>query len=234
MNLETFVIFDKNNEFSCKLANDVFQACENYGYDAKPHQAYTGDLADDYIRDKQISISNDGDFSSNQGTRGCFASHHSLWELCYERNEPIIVLEHDGLPLREFTLNTDDVEHVCHLDAYTPFRGDIDPKNTSYTKEEYHKRVNRFLGNEVVRYPFNRFYGDVRTTGSCFMGAHGYYLKPEGAKRIIDFIREKGGRPADKAICEKSVNIQRSKTSFVRVHPFFDCLNKHREFSTRV
>jgi GR25 family glycosyltransferase involved in LPS biosynthesis len=44
-------------------------------------------------------IGSKGKFSDAVGAQGCFLSHYTLWNLCVELNEPIIVLEDDATVL---------------------------------------------------------------------------------------------------------------------------------------
>ena len=113
---------------------------------------------------------------------GCFASHYLLWERCVEINEPIIVLEHDSIPVAP--LPSLKFRHVILLSKPTYIYGPC-----------------RF--NEIdYRTPREVFYPMSRLPG-----AHCYAITPQGAKRMIAAAQGTLVEPVDAFINKKYVDI---------------------------
>ena len=84
-------------------------------------------------------------------------SHHRLWQLCDLLGEPILVLEHDAV----FVARPPNLTGIC--------RGVCNLAHPSFGKW---KTPNRGLGR--------------LTSKHFFPGAHGYFIAPEGAKKLLD------------------------------------------------
>ena len=85
-----------------RLAEKAFTSAETYGYDPYYFPAYTKDDSITFLEANNVRAVWNEDtpyfdlynrWTSVGGTRGCFASHYSLWLKSVEINEPIIILE---------------------------------------------------------------------------------------------------------------------------------------------
>jgi GR25 family glycosyltransferase involved in LPS biosynthesis len=56
-------------------------------------------------------------------------------------------------------------------------------------------------------------------TGVCYMGAHAYILKPEGAERLIKWSKENGVLPADVMMGEDVINIGFDENQLITFNP---------------
>lgn len=232
--MQTFIIRLLNNELSCSLAKDAHTSAHNFEF-ANPtyFDAIDKENVIDFLKCNAIELANSQNKYWNLGTMGCFASHWKLWNNCVEKQEPIIVLEHDGIAIRKIPAHIiDQIEDVCHLDAFLPFNSNFDPNSEEYFNI-YNTAVNSHKLETIIAYPVNKFYGDTGVIGYSFQGAYGYLLTPKGANKLINFVNKYGAFPADKTICQNAVFLQRTTCSFVRLHPFFRSLNTQRAFTTR-
>lgn len=119
------------------------------------------------------------------GVIGCFYSHYRLWEKCVELDEPIFIFEDDVIFYRPYEpVDWQEVLLVClgkqaHLHDF-------------YSKKLY----------DPEGVP-----GTVRLHNTSMPGAVGYGLKPDGAKKLVDYYREEF-LPADTAINQYVVKIE--------------------------
>ena len=113
---------------------------------------------------------------------GCFASHYLLWERCVETGEPVIVLEHDAMPVAP--LPPLKFKHVILLSKPAFIRGMCRFHELDY-------KVPR-----EVFYPMYRL-----------AAAHCYAITPEGADILIRTAQETLAVPVDLFINKKRVDI---------------------------
>jgi len=128
----------------------------------------------------------------------CFLSHLQLWENCVEDNVPYIILEQDAVFQRKF-----EHEQVLQMSDYhfislnEPQRG-ATPKADVYRKwiEENYKGTN---GVGIAPVPY------VRPTElpAGLPGHSAYYIKPEGAKKMLHLVKRYGCWPNDSIMCKQ-------------------------------
>lgn len=232
--MQTFIIKLSNNKLSSSLAEDAYIAACKFEFDNPAYfEAINKKNVIDFLKYNSIKLADPQNKYWNLGTLGCFASHWQLWNECVKKQEPIVVLEHDGIAIRKIPANViDQIEDVCHLDAFLPFNTNFEPKSEEYFNI-YNDSINSHNLEHVISYPINKFYDDNDISGCSFQGAYGYLLTPNGANKLINFVKVWGAFPADKTICQNAVFLQRTTCSFVRLHPFFRSLDIQRSFTTR-
>lgn len=231
--MKTFVIRLKDNDLSCSLAKDAIQSVNKFGIDPIVFDAIPAS------KSKQFLLANDLKLNSNfenltLGTIGCFASHYSIWNKCVEQNEAFVILEHDGVMLRDPSFIVDEVDEICHLDRYLPFMSKFGEDSEQWS-EEYNHLVNTTNVHGVEDHPVSTFYDNniQYITNTCFRGCYGYLIKPIGAQKLIDFCNTYGVFPSDRVICDKVLKLQRSRSTYVRLNPFFKSIKIQRNFTTR-
>lgn len=226
--MEVFIIRQKQIPLSKKLSIEAAESCDKFKLNYTFFEGIGKSEVEGWFKGKGLFKASDFKSEFGLGTMGCFASHFSLWEKTIELNEPLLIMEHDGLMTNDPTVLLDKFDDVCHLDPY-PLFNPMDPKH--FKKYQRHCLYN--YRTDVENIPYSKFYGCEPDGVYCFKGAHGYLIKPEGAKKLIKFIKENGSYPADRAICNSAVELIRSKTTFVRMNPFFNKIETHRLYSTR-
>ena len=121
----------------------------------------------------------------------CFMSHYRLWKHCAEHNEPLLILEHDAIFTRKVPLELleESKFHVVGLN---------DPRKATRKSEMYHEGVQKQDG-PVVECPKI----DQDNIAQGLAGNSAYYIKPEGAKKLIDLVAEFGAWPNDAIMCRQ-------------------------------
>lgn len=216
--MKTYIIRLEGHELSTTLAMDCFNAAQNLGYNPEYFKAIDKFNVDGFFATHNLKIAKD-DKMNAPGTRGCFASHFSLWKTVEKTKETAIILEHDGMLLKPVDSILGQVKDVCHLDSN-------DPYGSNYAELV---AVDNGLGVK----PYERDKAK-RVTGKYFRGAYSYVLTPVGASKLIEFVYKNGAFTADRTICENAVELQSTLSSHAMLHPFFDSIQKIKNFCTRV
>ena len=227
--MKTHVIYMSENEFSVKMTEDTIASLGKYNIEYELFDGVKGREGIGVLKSHGVVPSaHVKQREWSDGTIGCLASHYILWDQCSKQDEPFLILEQDGVLIRDPREILPDIDKVCHLDAYLPF--DLE---TGLAHFEFYTANLEIEDPGVKEHPVNRFYETNDITGSCFRGAYGYIIKPEGAKEILDFVKNHGIFPADRTICSSATHIQRARSTYVRLNPFFESLDKQRTFSSR-
>jgi GR25 family glycosyltransferase involved in LPS biosynthesis len=126
-------------------------------------------------------------YGSLEAKIGCAMSHFLLWETCVALKEPIVILEHDAVFLRQFP--EFEFRGICQLndpDGATP-RG----------KWWSDQMVNRGPGV----FQKTRVFPDDVPDGLA--GNSAYVVKPFAAQELIDTVRDLGVWPNDATMCRQ-------------------------------
>jgi GR25 family glycosyltransferase involved in LPS biosynthesis len=131
------------------------------------------------------SNSNYAKKASSPGVKGCFLSHYSLWKLCADLNEPIMIWEDDiDIHRGYISVEWDD---VLVLALGHPAKSD---------------RYKHYLENPDLKNPKAEVFFNASMPGCC-----GYAIKPHAAKILIDTYKNTY-LPADNAINQHHLKIQ--------------------------
>lgn len=115
--------------------------------------------------------------SSREAVFGNFMTQYRIWDKIVNSNEPGIVLEHDAVfvaPVPDLS-NKGDIINI----GKPSYGGFKTPKSAG---------VHAFFSKP----------------GGYFPGAHGYYLTPTGAKRLIEMAKKNGVSPCDLFLNKKA------------------------------
>lgn len=152
------------------------------------------------------------------GHQGCFLSHFELWMKCIALNEPIVILEHDGIfvrPLPDDVL--DHFDEVLRLDCFQWF------------KDGYNEQVEASLSEPISYYRREPDYS-YHSSGGYYIGAYGYIIKPAAAKKLIDFARQRGIVCTEAHLGLDIVDIVSTTVTVVKMHPHY--IGQDVKFST--
>jgi GR25 family glycosyltransferase involved in LPS biosynthesis len=206
--MKAFIIVMHESNHSVSLANDCIVAAKQFNIVPEIWPAVNGFHAESKFKDYGITQFLHKKIISNPGVQGCFLSHYQLWNKCVELNETILILEHDGMMIRELP---DDVEtqftDVLNLDPY------------GQSSVDYNTTV-----EQSIMLPINYFYapsGKSSAAGDYVGGAYGYCIKPAAAKKLIEFSTNIGVLPADKHIGRNTVDLKSTTVPVVRLHKFY-------------
>jgi GR25 family glycosyltransferase involved in LPS biosynthesis len=196
--IKVYIITLMDNSHSKAMAQlTLDSAIYNSGYEPTIFPAFDGNTGGQLLMNNNIRLRT-GYPEHRPGAIGCFASHISLWNICVQANEPIIVAEHDALFLRDWDNPT--FADVLHLNCYGSFvRAHAWPEAAA---NDHYAEVQE---NSVYRMGFEPF----DFPGSVSMStAFGYAIKPHAAQKLLQNAFQEGYCFADRIIAEPLVSIE--------------------------
>jgi hypothetical protein len=195
--MKAFVIRKQDDEISENFANECISSSASFGITVEKFAGVYSNQVDllsnfgmiPYPGMKQI-------YKDNISQLGCFLSHYMLWLKCVELDEPCLIFEHDAVMIRPLPENVLDIfTHRLVLDAYAhPYQVD-DP----YAVYEERLKNETASITEYPLVPWENFRWGLLKHHFA-RGAHGYILKPLGAKQLIDSVHTRGWLPGDMVV----------------------------------
>lgn len=210
--IKSFVIVLQESEHSCKVGKETIEAANKFGIYPEVHNGVLGFNSPEVFRKYGITRFLTRDIIDQPGHQGCFLSHFEVWMKCAKLNEPVIVLEHDGVFIRQLPEDIlDRFDGVLKLDPYDVYDG----------VDAYVKKVEDSLNT-----PVDVWHQPARNTwhgvGEFIWGGYGYIIKPNAAVALIDFARRIGAAPTDVHIGRNLVDIKATTVPVVKMHKFYD------------
>ena len=206
--MKSFVIVLKESEHSCKVGQETIESANKFNINPEIHPGVLGFNSLEKFNEYGIKRFLTRDILDNPGHQGCFLSHFELWVKCVKLNEPIIILEHDAIFIRELPDNIlDQFDGVLKLDPYDVYNTNVD----------YNKLVEDSLSKpvEIWHQPARNTWHGV---GEFIWGAYGYIIKPEAALSLIQFARRIGAAPTDVHIGRNLVDIKSTTVPIVKMN----------------
>lgn len=121
----------------------------------------------------------------------CFLSHYILWKMCAKRSEGMFIFEHDALFTRKI-----DVQGLS--DAPYDIISLNDPRGATRKSGLFHEKVQE-QNARVVAIPNV----DTLDVPQGLPGNSAYFIKPEGAKKLLKLVAEFGAWPNDAIMCKQ-------------------------------
>jgi GR25 family glycosyltransferase involved in LPS biosynthesis len=125
----------------------------------------------------------------------CMVSHMMAWDKVFQKNEPMIVFEHDAVVYRKIT------KEKLMTDL---FRGGVlglnDPRGATRKSALYHEKLSKFQGIQKV--PLIDGPSDPPLP-SGLAGNSAYLITPFAAKALLDKVAEVGMWPNDALMCRQ-------------------------------
>jgi len=228
--INAYIIRLSNSELSKTLADEAFKSARRFEVNPIYFEGIDRKDADSVL--SKFGLKCDRLLNEEpSGSRGCLASHYSLWLKAIESGEPIVVMEHDGVVIREISDVSMMVDDVCHLD----------PKDTA--DPLYSKQVFNHHGVGVKEYFKSRRpdLGEIigiknvsnKPSTDKFKGGYGYVITPKGATKLVDYYKTNEIPSADTAISKNAVNLQITLSTHIRLNPYYKDARTILDFSTR-
>jgi GR25 family glycosyltransferase involved in LPS biosynthesis len=151
----------------------------------------------------------------NKGIFGCFLSHYTLWNRCVELDHPIAIFEYDAEIINTLSENILDL-----FDDYL----NLDYSRHLYLKDKEIYVSSLIQSDNIKISKLNRDNKTADSNSFKFMnrnhikGAFGYILKPAGAKKLINGIKQDGVIPADIALNLHYLNVNYTEPSVARLN----------------
>ena len=136
----------------------------------------------------------------------CFLSHYMLWKMCVEKDEPIMILEHDAIFIKPFD-ETAFMKAECDIISLN------DPRGATRRAQEFHEKLQQ--GHQIIqRVPTI----DDLMIPQGLPGNSAYIIKPSGAKKMLNLVKEYGAWPNDALMCKQLIqSIASSKIYYTKV-----------------
>lgn len=204
--MKAFVITIRGHEYSEESANRCITSAHKHGLHVEKFTAVTKDTVEELMRNYNLTwtwangntekitcpITGLEQFPYTSGDlrnkMACSMSHFLLWNLCVQLNEPILILEHDAVFIRELPV--------------IDFHGAIqinDPHGGGY-RGKHHSREMIERGTTGV-HPLSRKRPEDSKIPDGFSGNSAYIVKPWAAQEFIGAFNKYGVWPNDATIC---------------------------------
>ena len=122
----------------------------------------------------------------------CFLSHYLLWKKCVREKQDIMIFEHDAY-------FTSKLEYSLLFQSPYDIIGLNDPMGATRRAQLYHEGVSKRRG--VSPAPTI----DSIEIPQGIAGNSAYFIKPEGAQRLINLVNEYGAWPNDAIMCKQLI-----------------------------
>lgn len=213
--MKSYIIRLKNNDFSCKIAEECIQAALRFNLNIDFFDAVNGEEASIIFENDKIFKYPKSLKKETLGVKGCAASHYLLWKQCAKDNVPYLILEHDAYMIRPLPENIEEkIIDVCKLDSNSPY------------DESYDDEVSENRGDQIVDYDLSWGYKKKSAPyGGYFKGAWSYIIQPHAAKKILEQIKLNGWVPADKQFGKNILHLQATQSTIFRIHKIYNHSN---------
>ena len=125
---------------------------------------------------------------------GCAMSHFLLWDKCAQLDEPILILEHDAVFVREFP--EFEFNGICQIN---------DPDGATRRGRWWHEQMVR-RGTHGVH--AKTWVTDDKRIPDGLAGNSAYVIKPHAARALIEKVNEIGLWPNDAIMCAQFFELQ--------------------------
>lgn len=200
------VITLKNNKDSLRMAKKCAASISSDISDVDLVNAYDATKGNIYSEFRKEGFAKNNFYkawSTQDRSMACFLSHYRLWQECVEKDEPMIILEHDAVYKKD-----DMMQGLIYAVNDIPKGIEIVNLGEPYNKPfPLPKKDNAIKGSFFK--PFSN------TTGSFLKGAHAYLVTPFGASRLIKKVKKKAPSPVSLFI-----DTNEFKVAEIYPHPF--------------
>lgn len=207
--MKAYIIYIENHDPSLTYARHCLNSCKEY-FDAELFKATAPLNIDEYTQIKDyepIQPSRAFDFKSQSrradrrmtylAKKSIFITATRLWQKCVEMDEPIVVLEHDSICVREW--DNPEFKDVLILNGESSWT----QKNIRTLKPKNNPEGVHPL-NSGLKYRFNN-----KFKGAMMMpGAAAYAIKPHAAQKLLDAANQYGWEQNDHFINTSLVSIE--------------------------
>lgn len=208
--MRTRIIVLQTSDISRSMGAKCIARAKEFGIDAEIFEGIHGADAHAILTDLRLRQYKPKMKGGRLGVLGCFLSHYFLWQECYKKQEPMMILEHDAYMLRPLPKKIlKRFPDVLKLDSLDPYR---DTYSTELKKQSQELRIwSLHERKEHGKYQHYR--------GLYSIGGYGYIIKPHAALEILTQCRMFGFRPADHMIhTTKKIDVHHISPSVVRIH----------------
>ena len=133
-------------------------------------------------------------------------SHFRLWTECFEKKEPLLILEHDAIFRKK-------LDYQLLLDSKYDIIGINEPRGATRKSAEFHRLIQKNK-NEIQPVPSV----DDYNIPQGIAGNSAYIIKPDAAEKLISLCFNHGLWPNDAIMCKQLVdNLGVSRTYYTNI-----------------
>lgn len=150
------------------------------------------------VRDIATGLTKTGYQTANPDRRiACFLSHYRLWMECVGSGEDLLILEHDAFFHKKLNIPLLRSSRFNIIAINEP-----QPGATPRAKEYKQKVIDKV---EALGLPCTTKVPYVKPTDhpAGLPGNSAYYIKPAGAKKLIELVQRYGAWPNDAIMCRQ-------------------------------
>ena len=222
--MKVFIIRIKENSVSEKGASTCISSSKKVrnDFDIDTFDAVTPDMANTVMignglkwkypwqgqeTDLKTGLVKSAYQTENKNARiACAMSHWLLWHRCATKNEALLILEHDAI-------FTEKIDYESILKSNYDIIGINSPASATRRAHIFHDKIQARPG-WVQPVPD----GDEFNIPQGLAGNSAYIIKPDGAKNLLDAVRQHGLWPNDAIMCKQIIpKLGVTKTYFTRV-----------------
>ena len=218
--IKAFIITMLGHGLSEQLSVQCREQAAKFGIKVKIFEAIWGKDYEYHLEQLNIHLGRQKLSKMTLGHYGNFLSHFYLWLACVKDQQPYLVLEHDGWLMREIPHNIlDQFDDVCKLDCLSPYMK---------TDGGYDVLIEQNINDAVTVVPLQSIaeltkYPDAlrfkKRAGCYSSGVYAYIIKPQGARKLIDHVREHGFLATDNQVNTNVMDVKVCIPSVARLHP---------------
>jgi GR25 family glycosyltransferase involved in LPS biosynthesis len=123
----------------------------------------------------------------------CALSHLMLWGVCYAIEEPIMILEHDSIFIKELDFDPTLVNY--------DIIGLNDPRGATRKSQLYHEKIQNSSQHPITSVPTI----DEHLVPQGLAGNSAYIIKPRAAETLMGLVEKHGLWPNDAIMCKQLV-----------------------------
>jgi GR25 family glycosyltransferase involved in LPS biosynthesis len=231
--MKSFIITMLGHEMSEQLSAECREQAAKVGINVEIFEAIWGRDYEQHLEKLKIKLGKQKLSKMTLGHYGNFLSHFYLWMACVKDNEPYLVLEHDGWLMREIPENIfDQFDDICKLDCLSPYM----KTNGGYDALIDRDTISPVSIHSIIDIPAVTGYHDAlkskKHAGVYSTGVYAYIIKPQGAKKLIDYVYEHGFRATDNQVGTIVLDVKVCIPSVARLHPVMKSRKIIGEMST--
>jgi GR25 family glycosyltransferase involved in LPS biosynthesis len=218
--IKSFIITMLGHELSEHLSAQCREQAAKFGIKVEIFEAIWGKDYQHHLAHLNIHLGRQKLSKMTLGHYGNFLSHFYLWMACIKDQQPYLVLEHDGWLMREIPHNIlDQFDDVCKLDCLSPYMK---------TDGGYDALIEQNINDAVTVVPLQSIaeltkYPDAlrfkKRAGCYSSGVYAYIIKPQGARKLINHVREHGFLATDNQVNTNVMDVRVCIPSVARLHP---------------
>jgi GR25 family glycosyltransferase involved in LPS biosynthesis len=218
--IKSFIITMLGHELSEQLSAQCREQAAKFGVKVEIFEAIWGKDYQHHLAHLNIHLGRQKLSKMTLGHYGNFLSHFYLWMACIKDQQPYLVLEHDGWLMREIPHNIlDQFDDVCKLDCLSPYMK---------TDGGYDALIEQNINDAVTVVPLQSIaeltkYPDAlrfkKRAGCYSSGVYAYIIKPQGARKLINYVKEHGFLATDNQVNTNVMDVRVCIPSVARLHP---------------